>query len=549
MRTHLYLALAAVAAATVLSCARNDAFLTEEEGFFNMKGVVLTVDDLSTLDWPALAAANGINTIGTHIFPDQVAAFTKTEKGQEFYESCRRNGIEVEHQLHAMSQLLPRELFAEDSTLFRMDAHGRRTPVDNCCIQSVKALDIIAANAVEYAKLLKPTNHRYYFWMDDAKQVCKCPYCSQFSPSEQALVIENHILKALKAIDPEAKLAHLAYQNTLPAPVKVKPEKDIFLEFAPIYRRWDRPLSDSDALDPRNGNTLTHGDHLKYLEDNLKVFPSSTAVVLEYWLDSSLFSRWRKPAVKVPWNRQVFFDDLDTYASYGIRDITSFAVYMDSTYFKAYPDKRLLKEYGVGLAEYGKVQPKPFKIFTRKPAWKSIKPITGFHAPWDDLDDKTEFRCAASRDSLFFRFDVKEETPTCEKGYKDEMDVVNEDRVEVFFSPAEGMKETYYGAEVDFLGRILDYSCNFCRNFDYKWDFSTMKTSHENYDGGYSVTISVSRKELEDLGIRLRDGFFMGAFRADYRPDKSVNWYSMKLTRDKAADFHKPNVLFPTIVK
>ncbi|MBQ4286686.1 MAG: DUF4838 domain-containing protein [Bacteroidales bacterium] len=549
MRTYLYLAVIAAAAATVLSCSRSEAFLTEEDGFFHMKGVVLSVDDLSTLDWPALAAENGINTIGTHIFPDQVAQFSKTEKGKEFYESCRRNGIEVEHQLHSISQLLPRELFAEDSTMFRMDSKGRRTPVDNCCIHSEKALETIAANAVEYARILKPTNHRYYFWIDDGKPVCMCPYCSQFSPSEQALIIENRILKALKTIDPDAMLAHLAYQNTLPAPVKVQPESGIFLEFAPIHRRWDRPLSDTDALGTLHGNTLTHGDYLKLLEENLKVFPAETAVVLEYWLDSSLFSRWRKPAVKVPWNRDVFLDDLGTYAEYGIRNVTSFAVYMDSTYFKAYPDKRLLKEYGVGLTEYGKVHPKPFKIFTRRPVWKSIRPITGFHAPWDGLDDETEFRCAATHDSLFFRFNVKDATPTSAESYKDEMDVVHEDRVEVFFSPAEGMKETYYGAEVDFLGRILDYSCDYYRHFHYEWDFSTMKAAHENYDGGYSVTISVSRKELEDLGIRLKDGFFFGAFRADYRPDESVNWYSMKLTRDKAADFHKPNVLFPAVVK
>ena len=457
MRRIFHLAILAAAVVSVPSCNRNEAFLTEEDGLIHMKGLVLSVSDLSTLDWPALAAENGINTIGTHMFPDQVAEFSKTEEGKEFYESCRRHGIEVEHQLHAITQLLPRELFDEDSTMFRMDAKGRRTPVDNCCIQSEKALETIAGKAVEYARILQPTNHRYYFWMDDGKPVCQCPYCSQYSPSEQALIIENRILKALKTIDPDAMLAHLAYHTTMSAPVKVKPEKDIFLEFAPIHRRWDRPLSDTDALETRSHNTITHGDYLKYLEDNLKVFPAETAVVLEYWLDASLFSRWTKPAVQVPWNREVFLDDINTYAGYGIRNFTSFAVYMDSTYFKAYPDKRLLKEYGVGLTEYGKVQPKPFKILTRKPAWKSIKPITGFHAPWDGLDDETEFRCAATRDSLFFRFDVKDNTPFCEKTYNDEMDVVHEDRVEVFFSPVEGMKETYYGAEVDFLGRILDY--------------------------------------------------------------------------------------------
>ena len=317
------------------------------ESFFDMKGVVLSVEDLETAPWPKIAHENGINTIGTHITPSQVLGFMETGKGKAFLEECKELGIEVEHQLHAMGELLPRDLFEEDSTMFRMDGNGRRVNDFNCCPHSEKALDIIARKAAEYAAALPATNHRYYFWLDDNGPVCSCPECRDYSPSEQALLIENRMIKAIREVDPEAMLAHLAYHNTMEPPVKVKPEKGIFLEFAPIDRQWDRPLSDLDA--PGRKGQMSHKEVLRLLEANLKVFPAETAVILEYWLDVSLASDWKKPAVNLPWHPDAFVSDLATYAGYGLRNITTFAVYMDSTYFNAYPEQPCLPEYGMAL--------------------------------------------------------------------------------------------------------------------------------------------------------------------------------------------------------
>ena len=90
------------------------------QGWWEMRGVVLTVDDLATVDWPKIAAESGINTIGTHINPGQVRDFLATDKGKQFLSECKEYGIAVEHQLHAMNELLPRELFDEDPSMFRM---------------------------------------------------------------------------------------------------------------------------------------------------------------------------------------------------------------------------------------------------------------------------------------------------------------------------------------------------------------------------------------------------------------------------------------------
>ena len=97
---------------------------------------------------------------------------------------------------------------------------------------------------------------------------------------------------------------------------------------------------------------MSHREVMRLLDANLKVFPAETAVVLEYWLDVSLASDWKKPAVELPWHPDVFIQDLEVYKSRGLGNVTSFAVYMDSTYFSVFPDGECLRDYGTVLGVY-----------------------------------------------------------------------------------------------------------------------------------------------------------------------------------------------------
>ncbi|WP_353128040.1 DUF4838 domain-containing protein [Parapedobacter pyrenivorans] len=338
-----------------ISCSQQTE--RQEASHFKTRGLVLDVNDLSTVDWPRRAKEAGLTTLATHITPSQVSEFIQSERGQQFLEECKTYGIEVEHELHSMGDLLPRNLFEEDSTMFRMNEEGKRVADYNLCVHSEKAVKIVCDNAVKYAKILTPTTGRYFYWIDDAVPMCQCPECSPYSDSEQALLLENAIVNALrKEVDPKAMLAHLAYVNTLEPPVKVKPAAGIFLEFAPIYRRWDKSLLDTGATGWNAQQTITHGEHLRLLDENLKVFPAETAQVLEYWLDVSLFSGWKKPAVALPWHNQVFQEDIDVYAKRGIKHITSFGVYIDDQFIENFPDLTFLKEYGKGLENYQPAQ-------------------------------------------------------------------------------------------------------------------------------------------------------------------------------------------------
>jgi len=344
----------ACSAPELLAAAEN---VQGDEPFFLTRGIVLVIDDLRTLDWPERAKRSGLNTIATHIFPHQVAQFIRTDRGQVFLESCRKLHLQVEHELHAMSDLLPRRLFDKDPTMFPMNEQGNRVRQFNLCIHSETALSIACENAVKYSRLLRPSTGRYFYWIDDGQPMCRCPQCRGLTDSDQALVLENRLLEALRREDPRAKLAHLAYARTLRPPTHVKPNAGIFLEFAPITRRYDVPLGQRDARPPSGPS---HGELLDVLDANLAVFGREGAQALEYWLDLSRFSGWRRANVrKLPWNRDVFLADLGTYAQRGIRHVTSFGAWLDGDYVKRFGDPPV-DQYGGGMLRWRFASGKPF---------------------------------------------------------------------------------------------------------------------------------------------------------------------------------------------
>lgn len=317
---------------------------------FATRGVVLVPSDLSLADWPERAKAAGLTTIALHADRDlwRVHAFLNTQAGAAFIEQCQKLGLHVEYELHAMRQLLPRDLFRLDPTLFRMNEEGERVPDYNLCVHNQDAIDIVIENVLVAAQMFQPTTGRHFYWGDDGRPWCRCPKCRGFSDSDQALILENHIIEALRREDPSAQLAHLAYYNTLQPPREVKPRDGVFLEYAPIRRRFDIPYASQTGP--------AYQDPIDNLDANLEIFDPSTAQVLEYWLDVSLFTRSKKDRttthVRLPWSLDIVKKDLEAYAARGIRHVTTFAVQLDGTYVSLYGDTPL-KEYGAAFNEVG----------------------------------------------------------------------------------------------------------------------------------------------------------------------------------------------------
>ena len=311
------------------------------------RGVVVSARDLSgAFDWPRLAHEAGLTTIATHIGPRDVMPFMLSGRGARFLDACARYGLQVEHELHAIDWLLPRDMFASDPSFFRMNAKGERTPDSNCCPSNPFAIEVIACRAVEAARICRSTTGRHFFWMTDNGEKCNCRKCKGLSGAEQAVIVENAIVRALRAeIDPNATLAHLAYQFTMDPPRLVKPDPALFLEFAPIERWRAKGVQRREPL-------AEGGPWLEKLDRLLEVFPSATAQALEYWLDASLFSKWQKPLAKIPWDAARTRDEIAAYRKRGIRHFTTFAVNVDDDYVADFGADSLacVREYGRLLA-------------------------------------------------------------------------------------------------------------------------------------------------------------------------------------------------------
>ena len=290
--------------------------------------------------WPQIAKEAGLTTLATHIHCSDATALLKDPKGQTFVAACDRLGVTLEHEVHAFGELLPRTLFEMRPELFPLK-NGRRDRGDNCCFTNPEAQEIMASNAVAFARQWahgEKTSHRYFFWPDDLTGPCECGTCKGYNAAEQALLVENAILRRLREFDPKAMVSHLAYGKWAAKPEKVKSAEGVFLEYAPIDRDRSRDMDEKTRAE---------------LKGLLTVFPAKTAQVLEYWLDFGLFSGWTAPVCRLPWNIERLRADIDAYARMGIRHFTTFG--LTTEYLKTWGEthaRQVLSEYAQAFRDW-----------------------------------------------------------------------------------------------------------------------------------------------------------------------------------------------------
>ncbi len=228
-------------------------------------------------------------------------------------------GLTVEYEMHAARYLLPASEFEAHPQWFRMNAEGARTPDLNFCASNEEALDYVAERVAETVKKFYRSSHRYFLWLDDAKDsACHCPECAKLSPSDQQLKILNRIVTRLRKDDPEASLAYLAYFKCIQPPEVFKPAPGIFLEYAPYERDFHRPLAEDAQSES--------------LAKLLEIFGTDGAKALDYWYDNSFFSKYKKPPKYLEVDVPVMQADFRFYRSLGIEDISCFACFLGPDY-------------------------------------------------------------------------------------------------------------------------------------------------------------------------------------------------------------------------
>jgi hypothetical protein len=148
---------------------------------------------------------------------------------------------------------------------------------------------------------------------------------------------------------------------------------------------------------------------------------------------------------------------------------------------------------------------------------------------------------------------------------QDKVDAIFEDRVEIYLSRDEEMKD-YFCFEVDSRGRAFDYRASFYRKLDLKWSFPGLETKAAPLPKGYEVEGRIPLQSFAELGFpALRPGVKIrcGLYRAEFSHDRSgqpveqketlhnlgrkvegpppiEEWMSWVDPRVKEPDFHLP---------
>ena len=311
-------------------------------------GVVIDPLELDE-NWVRRVQDGGIQLLGLHpnpkdSSPEGIAAWYAEAENARLLEKLRASGVQIEWEVHALSWLLPRSLFETHPEYFRMNEEGQRTPDHNLCCSNGAALEELRRNAASLASLMPSDTHRYHFWLDDVSQCrCRCPQCESLTAADQALTVYNAILEGIRRTDPAAKQCYLAYHDTNAVPASVRPAEGIYLEYAPFMRDHRKPLTDPDS--PQNAAEI------KALPKLLEYFGLEDAQALDYWLDNSLFSGWKKPPKEFHLERDVLREDAENYRKLGFGWITTFACYLGKDYTDLYPEPEDTVLYGKILSE------------------------------------------------------------------------------------------------------------------------------------------------------------------------------------------------------
>jgi len=298
------------------------------------KGIILINIELSD-SWLELLVKSGFNTVGLHALyqfggmQGHIDWLVQPET-QALLSRFEAAGITVEHQLHAVDWLLPRSLFETHPDWFRVNEQGQRVNDWNLCVSSEDALRHLEDTSYRLATLLKQKTHDYYIWGDDClNATCHCQHCQALSGADQSMLVTNHILRGIRRYDPAARLSFLAYQDALTVPT-IKPDEGVFLEFAPIERNHRAPLAGDDPANARIRQKLS---------ELLAVFPAQSTQILEYFLDVSLFCKWKKEdAAALNLDGERLASDIRWYAGLGVAGITTFAGFIDDDWRQKFGD-------------------------------------------------------------------------------------------------------------------------------------------------------------------------------------------------------------------
>ncbi len=299
-------------------------------------GMIIHPGELSK-KWIDRLADAGVETLGIHPEGGQGAPkslarlleLLKTPEYRRLIDYARSRGLKIEYECHAAGYLMDKSLFAEHPEYFRMNSDGERTPDWNFCVSNPDALALFARRAAELALALYGSDKDFYFWMDDGRGIhCNCPKCRSLSPSDQQYIALRAALCEIRRHIPDARMAYLAYIDTIEPPTVSDIDSGIFLEYAP-FEKYTAKGEDSEERIAREKAMIA---------PLLDTFSRESSKVLEYWYDNSLFSRWKKPPARFILDEEAMRRDVSEYREMGFARASTFACFLGEDYEELYDE-------------------------------------------------------------------------------------------------------------------------------------------------------------------------------------------------------------------
>ncbi len=237
-------------------------------------------------DWIDFAAKARLNRMAFHYTWPALDWYINLRS--ELLPELRKRGMEIEVAGHFLSTFLPRTLFTAHPDWFRLNEAGQRMNDFNFNPFNLEALDNLASGAVKYL-LQMPEAKLFHLWADDIEGGgwSHEPGKEAYTPSDQALLVCNYLVKALRRGLPEANLAFLAYHDTVYPPRVVKPEAGLIYFYAPRERCYAHGLDDPQC--PLNQK------YSQALERGLPAFGRRNSEVFEYYVDQILYENMTNP--------------------------------------------------------------------------------------------------------------------------------------------------------------------------------------------------------------------------------------------------------------
>jgi hypothetical protein len=182
------------------------------------------------------------------------------------------------------------------------------------------------------------------------------------------------------------------------------------------------------------------------------------------------------------------------------------------------------------------------------PNWQPATILRDFSSPWLEVEETgVNFRALHDGVHLYFRFDVQESNILIYEKDHTKFDVLNSERVEIFFRQDPELKR-YYGLEMDPLGRVYDYQSSYYRQSDKTWGWPEghLQLETGRTPSGYWLQGRISVESLRNLHL-IQDGGYLqaGLYRGrclDITGDKATfNWITWVDPQTGQPDFHVPS--------